>query len=193
MTMMMNARRAAAALALLALPAPAFAAGDGQLAEISNASFEVKLNIATPIGSRVQIIGLDDFDFRNVTALNNTATNAVIERGYFCLNRSDSGPVSVSISQGGLGTGDSFRLAGAGGPAIGLTIQIDTPDSSASFILANGIPAIMVQSGFGCNDSTVFSPAHTMTVYPTSVPSNNTIVRSGQFTGTFTVRVAVPS
>lgn len=192
MTMMMNARRAAAALALLALPAPAFAAGNGQLDATSEASFKVDLNIAPPIGTRVQIIGLDDFNFGEIATSATGNTPIPQQSKFFCLNRSDAGSVQVTISQPGVGLGDNYRLAGAGGANIALRILVGTPD----FGLGEALPStsfLLPQSVLGCDANSGIGVAHGLIVGPADVAGNNTIPRSGLFTGTFTVRLAVPS
>jgi hypothetical protein len=194
---MKNLKTAALALlaaTALAAPGVTWGATDGTLGATSTGTFNASINIPSSNVSQVQVLGLDDFVFG--TAANTQTTNVTPIEQYFCVNRSDSGDVYLSLEQQG-GTNTFATLAGQSGSSGGnITVAINLKGPSGAslggFILNSNQRIVAPQSGAGCTTSSGSSVAHLLILAPKTVPIlGPAILYSGNFSSTFTLIASV--
>ncbi len=184
-------KRIAMALALAA-PGTAMAATDGDLGPTSIGAFNASLQVNAPVGTQVQILGLDDASFGGVTGATTFATAILPIEDTFCLNRTTPGNVLLTISQTG-NSDSAFNLNDGAGQNVPFRIFLYPPDvvnNSGLFEVGNGAPRPTMQSVAGCTAASSNTIAHRLGLIPPIVRSQNDGQTYGLFSGTFTVTVS---
>jgi hypothetical protein len=185
----MRSLKIAAAAMALAMPGMAMAATDGSLGATSTGTFNTSVNILSPTGTNVQIIGLDDFNFGTIQTSNSSDTSIAPISDFFCMNQSGDNKtdVLVSFTQVGANPNDLLSLKDASGNSVGMYVVFKNPDNIGG---GTAIPTSHYNfsrklSGTGCTSSTTDSAtAHTLTVNLNAIPagaSGSTGALSGQF------------
>ncbi len=179
----MKTKRILAAAALLATPTLANAATDGSLGATSTGSFSVNLTLNAQPTSQVQILGLDDYEFGSVTAIEGLPPLAQ----NFCLNRNDAGLVQVTMSQPN-NQGVVFELFGSAGGRLQVLAEIEVSNGQGAILFPNRsrevrqTPGCTASSGFG-----PFGPAHQLSIRPVL---GQGATPDGQYSGTFTILIS---
>ena len=199
--MTMKKKAITAALSILSLGASgaAMAATDGTLGTTSTGTVNVAFTIQPPAGTQIQILGLDDFDFRTLLTSNNSGTTVPSQSGYFCINRSDVGLIFITLSQSGSISGfkpvaresvdsntDGFF------ETLPLDVSVIDPNGNSRSLLV-GDTARFAQSGASCTAASSSGTAHRLDIAPAPLPSYTTKALTGAYSGTLTLTVAVAS